>query len=160
MASTRMKNGLTTDCFDISLRRAVKRDMTESPGLEQHQDAELRSADAYRLLQYGPEHRLQVARGGGYGAQHLRAPGLLLQRLGKLLPGLGELTLVFFELLFQIGAGPAHPTNARTWLRSVRTKLATARSALRLLARQGHLVGTVPGPFRSGPPAIDKGRQS
>ena len=36
-------------------------------------------------------------------------------------------------------------------LRSGRTKLATARSALRPLARQGHLVGTVTGPLPVGP---------
>ena len=34
------------------------------------------------------------------------------------------------------------PTNARSRLRSARTKLATVRSALRAFARQGHLVGT------------------
>src|SRR5262245_36263337 len=42
-------------------------------------------------------------------------------------------------------------SHARSRLRSDRTKLATARSAFRALARQGHLVGTVTGPLPVGP---------
>ena len=61
---------------------------------------------------------------------------LLLQRLG--------------ELLLQLGAVFADMTNARSHLRSGRTKLATMRSALRPLARQGHLVGTVIGRLAVG----------
>ena len=45
-------------------------------------------------------------------------------------------------------------------LRSGRTKLATARSALRPLARQGHLVGTVSGPVPVGRPQPQAWRPS
>ena len=48
------------------------------------------------------------------------------------------------ELLCQFGVRSlaCGATNARSRLRSARTKLATVRSALRAFARQGHLVGT------------------
>jgi hypothetical protein len=60
-------------------------------------------------------------------------------------------TLVFFELLFQVGARFAHPADARSRLRSGRTKLAILRSALCPFARQGHLVGTVDRPMLVAP---------
>src|SRR5262245_46882879 len=158
MASTRMKDEFTTHCFRIGLRRAVKSDMTEASGLKHHQDAKLRVADAYRLLQYGLKHWLQVARGAGYDAQHLRAAGLLLQCFGKMLSRVSELAGALFELLFQfesmrleflfqLGASFA-ATNARSWLRSGRWKFASSRLVFRALARQGHPSGTSidPGP--------------
>src|SRR5262245_41288915 len=152
MASTRMKDGFTTHCFRIGLRRAVKSDMTETSGLKHHQDAKLRVADAYRLLQYGLKHWLQVACGAGYDAQHFRAAGLLLQCFGKMLSRVSELAGTLFELLFQfasmrleflfqLGARFA-ATNARPRLRSGRTKLATFRLAFRALARQDYPRGT------------------
>ena len=49
------------------------------------------------------------------------------------------------KLLFQICVGCAKAVKLSSRLRSGRTKVATARSALRPLARQGHLVGTVTG---------------
>jgi hypothetical protein len=76
---------------------------------------------------------------------------LLLQRFGKVLPSLSEFTPVFFELLFQIGTRLARPTNVSSRLRSGRTKTRNTCLALRPLARQGHLVGTVTGPFPVGP---------
>src|SRR5262245_61884361 len=152
MASIRMKDGFTTHCFRISLRRTVQSHMTETSGLKHHQDAKLRVADAYRLLQYGLKHWLQVARGAGYDAQHLRAAGLLLQCFGEMLSHVGELAGALFELffqfasmrgqfLFQLGARFA-ATNARPRLRSGRTKLATLRLAFRALARQVYPRGT------------------
>src|SRR5262249_54504755 len=41
----------------------------------------------------------------GNDLEHLRGRGLLLQRLGKVLPSLGEFAPAFFELLFQLSAG-------------------------------------------------------
>src|SRR6267154_594918 len=58
---------------------------------------------------------------------------------------------------FPAGAPVSNQYTSRTppaWggrLRFGRTKVATARSALRPLARQGHLVGTVTGPLPAGP---------
>src|SRR4029450_7832343 len=71
---------------------------------------------------------------------------------------LGEIVSLRFELLFQIASmrlellyqcrlGFTRRSNACSRLRSARTKLATACSPLRPLASQGHLVGTVTGPF-------------
>src|SRR4029077_7970500 len=169
MANTRMKDWFTTHCFRIGLRRAVQCDMPESSGLIHHQDATLCLADAYRLLQNGLKYWLQVAGRAGYDAQHLRAPGLLLQRLGKVLSRVAELVGACFELPLQIAnmrcelfyqwGGFTRRSNAHSSLRSGRTKVATARSALRPLARQGHLVGTVTGPLPSGP-AKDRGSHS
>jgi hypothetical protein len=62
---------------------------------------------------------------------------LLLRRLDQALPRVVDLASARFELLFEIGAGPASSTNPR--LLSGRMKVATARSALRPFARQGHL---------------------
>ena len=58
--------------------------------------------------------------------------------------------------LRQLGRVRASPNSACGRTRALafvrrRTKLATARSALRPLARQGHLVGTVTGPRPGGP---------
>ena len=89
------------------------------------QVAELGLADARRIRQHGLEHRLQLAGRARDDLQHLGGRGLLLQRLG--------------ELLFQFGARFATAADARSRLRSGRTKLATVRSALRAFARQGHL---------------------
>jgi len=61
----------------------------------------------------------------------------LLRRLDQALPRLVDLPSARFELLFEIGAGPASSTDPR--LRSGRMKLATPRAALRPFARQGHL---------------------
>src|SRR6266566_7810791 len=63
-----------------------------------------------------------------------------------------EVASAIFELLFQIGARLTHPTNARSRLRSGRTKTTNAGLALRPFARQEV---TSPAqslvPFRSGP---------
>ena len=93
-------------------------------------DTEYRSwpRRARRVRKNGLEHRLELARRARDDAQHLGGRGLLLQRLG--------------ELPFQLGAGRAAAANARSRLRSGRTKLATTRSAFRALARQGHPGGT------------------
>src|SRR6516165_11485530 len=72
-------------------------------------------------------------------------------RFGKVPPSFGEFAPVFFELLFQISARLTHPTNARSRLRSGRTKTTNAGLALRPFARQGHLAGTATGPLPVGP---------
>jgi hypothetical protein len=93
---------------------------------------------------HGLEHRLHLRGRPADDFQHLGGCRLPLQ-------GLGELAPVLFELLFQIGTWLAHPANARSHLRSGRTKLATMCSVLRAFARQGHLVGTLTGPLPVGP---------
>src|SRR5262249_44818610 len=71
---------------------------------------------------------------------------LLFLRLSKVHPSLDKFVPVFFKLLFQIGTRLTHPINARSRLRSGRTKLAAACWTICAFARQGHLVGTVTGP--------------
>src|SRR5258707_15272130 len=68
-----------------------------------------------------------------------------------MLPGFGELALTRFELLLQFSPWLASPIDGRPRLRSRRTKTASACSALRPFASQGHLVDTVTGPFSVGP---------
>src|SRR5262245_23332762 len=103
--------------------------------------AELRIAEAHRVCQHGLEYRFELARRARDDLENLRGRGLLLQRLGKVLARLGELAPVFFEFLFQFGVGNANGINVSSRLRSIRTKTASVRSALRPFARQGHLVG-------------------
>src|SRR5882724_11624278 len=71
-------------------------------------------------------------------AQHLGGGSLLLRRLDKALTRMGDLPSACSELLFEIGAALASPTNAH--FRTGQIKLATSRSALRLFASQGHLL--------------------
>src|SRR6516225_603206 len=99
--------------------------------------------------QNGLEDRLQLAGRTGDHLQHLGGRGLLLPRLG-------ELTGARFELLFQLDQRIGPVANARSRLRSGRTKLAAPRWAICAFERQGHLVGTVTGsPFRSAQPRIE-----
>src|SRR6516225_1576540 len=87
--------------------------------------------------QNGLEDRLQLAGRTGDHTQHLGGRGLLLPRLG-------ELTGARFELLFQLDQRIGPVANARSRLRSGRTKLVTECSAFRAFARQDHLLGTGP----------------
>src|SRR5215813_11251266 len=104
-------------------------------------------ANAHCIGQHGLEHRLKLARRTRDDAQHFRCCGLLLQRLGKLPPCLGELTGARFELSV---------ANVRSRLRSGRTKLATARWVICAFERQGHLVGTANwSPSGSAPARIE-----
>ena len=64
---------------------------------------------------------------------------------------LGKLAGARFQLLFQPDESVAPVANARSRLRSGRTKLAAARWVLCAFERQGHLVGTVTGPLPVGP---------
>src|SRR4029450_11096716 len=78
------------------------------------------------------------------------------QGLGKVPPRLGQLTGARFELLFQLDQRIGPVANARSRLRSGRTKLAAACWILCAFERQGHLVGTATGPpFRSAQPRIE-----
>src|SRR5262245_28807519 len=109
--------------------------------------------EAARVGQNSLKDGLRVAWRTGDRAEYLGDRRLLLQRLGKVPPHLGELTGARFELLFQLAQRIGPVANARFRLRSGRTKLAAARRC----ARQGHLVGTVTGPplrpfAASGPP--------
>jgi hypothetical protein len=94
------------------------------------------------------QHRLNLGRRVRDDAQNLGGGGLLLQRLDKVLPHVGDLASACFELLFEIGAGRVSSTDAGFRVRSGQTNLATVRSALRPFARQGHLIGTGIGPQR------------
>src|SRR5260370_6354227 len=103
--------------------------------------------EAARVGQNSLKDGLKVTWGTGDRAEHLGGTRLLLQRVGKVAPHLGELTGARFELLFQLAQRIGPVANARFRLRSGRTKLAAARrSTMCTFARQGHLVGTVTGP--------------
>src|SRR5215831_2304859 len=97
--------------------------------LPQVQHAELGLAQPRRVRQYGLEHGLQVAGRARDDTQHFIGRRLPLQCLGKVLPSLDKFVPVFFELLFQIGTRLTYPINARSRLRSGRTKLAAALAA-------------------------------
>src|SRR5262245_5220935 len=111
------------------------------------------AASLFGVCQQGFEYRFQLARRARNDAQHLGGCCLLLQRLGKLLPSLGELGPRFgeppsacVEFLFQFGPRLVRPSDVRSRLRSGRTKLAAACWTICAFVRQGHLVGTVTGP--------------
>ena len=64
--------------------------MRKRVAFAQEQIAELRLADAGRILQHGLEHRLQVAGRAGDDLQHLGGRGLLLQRFGEIVGALAQ----------------------------------------------------------------------
>src|SRR5215831_12984863 len=85
-----------------------------------------------------PPGGLELGRRRTDDPQNLGCRRLLLQHLRK--------------FLLQISGGLADAANARSRLRSGRTKLAAARWAICAFERQGHLVGTVTGhPIPVGP---------
>src|SRR5262245_26116155 len=102
--------------------------------------------EAARVGQNSLKDALKVAWRTGDRAEYLGGRRLLLQRLGKVPPHLGELTGARFELLFQLARRIGRVANARFRPRSGRTKLAGARRTSCTFARQNHLVGTVTGP--------------
>jgi len=63
---------------------------------------ELGLTDAHCISQHGLKHRLKLARRSADDLQHLGRSRLLLQRLGKVPPRLGEFTGAHFELPFQL----------------------------------------------------------
>ena len=76
---------------------------------------------------------------------------LLLQRLGKVRPGPRRARGCALQAFFQLGAAlRSRPTRVLAFV-PVERSLRPLRSALRPLARQGHLVGTVTGPLPVGP---------
>src|SRR6516164_5586488 len=104
--------------------------------------------EAARVGQNSLKDGLKVAWRAGDRAEYLGGRRLLLQRLGKVAPHLGELTGARFELLFQLAQRIGPVANARFRLRSGRTKFAAARRSTNCtFARQGHLVGTATPPF-------------
>ena len=86
--------------------------------------------EATRVSQNSLKDGLKVAWRAGDRAEYLGGRRLLLQRLEKVPPHLGELTGARFELLFQLAQRIGPVANARFRLRSGRTKLATVRPAL------------------------------
>ena len=138
-------------------RHLARRNRLDYPIFVPEQHGKAGATHSCGILQHRPKDRLQFPRSAGDESQHLRSRRLLLQRLGKVHPCGGELAFPRYELLFQLarvclelrlqfGTG-FPPDRARSRLRSFRTKRATMRSALRPLARQGHLVGIATGPF-------------
>src|SRR5438045_7720234 len=111
--------------------RAVHRNDAKCVSLAEIQIPELSVADARRVLQHRLEHGLQIAGEAADDLQHLGGGRLLLQRLCKVLARLGEFAPRCFKLVFQICVGCAKAVNVSSRLRSGRTKVATARSALR-----------------------------
>src|SRR6516225_6367735 len=129
----------------------------------------VRLAQPRCALTHGVEHVLNVGRRARDGSEDLTGRVLLLQRLpnlplcfGKLppslvsvVPRLVKLAGARFELLFQLDRWIGLVANARSRLRSGRTKFA-ARWTICAFARQDHLVGTVTGPpFRSAQLTIE-----
>jgi hypothetical protein len=96
----------------------------------------IRIAKAGCRLSERIEHHLQIEGGPADDLEHVGGGGLLLQRLAQLL---FEIASARVELLYQCRLGFTRQGNARTRLRSGRTKLANVRSAFRALARRGHL---------------------
>src|SRR6516225_9138335 len=112
--------------------------------------------EAARVGQNSLKDGLKVAWRAGDRAEYLGGRRLLLQRLGKVAPHLGELTGARFELLFQLAQRIGPVASARFRLRSSRTKLAGACWTICTFARQGHPVGTVIGsPFGRAQPRIE-----
>jgi hypothetical protein len=122
--------------FCVRWRRVVERNNAKSISLSEKQHSKFGPAEARRVRQYGLEYWLQVFRRTRDDPQYLEHRCLLLQSLG--------------EFPFQLSAWFAAAGNAPRCLRSGRTKTASMLSALRPLARQGHLVGTVTGPLPVG----------
>ena len=113
--------------------------------------------EAARVGQNSLKDRPKVAWRTGDRAEYLGGRRLLLQRLGKVPPHLGELTGARFELLFQLAQRIGPVANARFRLRSGQTKLAGAWTSC-TFARQGYLVGTVTDPPLRPSPLADRPR--
>src|SRR5215831_13916452 len=114
--------------------------------------------EAARVGQNSLKDGLKVAWRTGDRAEYLGGRRLLLQRLGKVPPHLGQLTGARFELLFRLAQRIGPVANARFRLGSGRTKLAGARSTICTFGRQGHLVGTVTDPPLRPSPLADRPR--
>src|SRR5262245_2937869 len=135
-------------------RLIVSCDWPKQVTITKQQRAEFRLANMYCIPQHRLENGFELAGRPADDLQHFGCRALLLQCLG-------QLALALFELLFQLvsvclqvqwrSLGLAVTGSTHSRLRSYRTKVATLRSVLRPLARQGHLVGTVAGPLSVGP---------
>jgi hypothetical protein len=107
--------------FDVAARRVVEGDSAERISIIEVQHAKLGSAEARGVAKESLKDRLQVAGRTGDDSQHLGC-----RRLRRR------------ERLSHVGRGLTADGSMRSPLRSHGTKLATARSAFRALARQGH----------------------
>src|SRR5262249_21202829 len=93
------KYGMEPSMFGKCRRYVVMRHVAKAIAFIEVEHPELGPADASCARQHCLEHRLQFARRAADDLQHLRGRGLLLQRLGEVLPRLGEFAPAFFKLL-------------------------------------------------------------
>src|SRR5215472_19091681 len=111
MDSPRFEHG--TACYPVSVKwlPLTEGKSAERPGMRtEHHYVAVAEKDprVQRFAQTGGirddrvQNRLKIARRFADDAQHLCGSGLLLKRLGKVPPRLGELTSARFELLFQL----------------------------------------------------------
>jgi hypothetical protein len=111
-------DGFAPPHFFIRGRGVVHRGDPKRISFMEVERAEIGLAQPRRVRQHCLENGLQLAWRAGDDLEHLGGRRLLLQRLGKVPPRLGEFAPVFFELLFQIGTRLTHPVNACSHLRS------------------------------------------
>src|SRR5262249_57136591 len=104
------------------VRNAQHCDGSELFRLVQIQDAEIRLADARRLLEHRPKNRLELARRARDGLEHLPGRSLLFERFG-------QLALLDLQLRFQRRAGFVRAAGAPS-PRTPRLPRAAARSPL------------------------------
>ena len=133
-----------------SLGHVVMGHAPEAAALVEQHAAEICYADTRGILQHGLEHGLQLAGRAGDDAEHLGGRSFSFDRLGEECPCLGKLLRVCFEFISKAARGSGSwPTRVCAFV-PVERRPRTRGVALRPLARQGHLVGTVTGPFRVG----------
>src|SRR5262249_9804212 len=105
MPRRRSYERLSPPLLHESRRRSVGGNDAERIAFTQRGDAELGSANLYRIRQHGLKHRLKFAGGTRDDSQHLRGRRLLLQRLAELarerLKLLLKIARVRLELLFR-----------------------------------------------------------
>src|SRR5262245_20533592 len=75
----------TWEFFQKVQRHIMQCDLAKCASLEEAKKPKPRPADARRVLQNRPEHRLQISWRAADDLQYLRRRGLLLQRFGQFL---------------------------------------------------------------------------
>jgi hypothetical protein len=98
----RPEQWFTSPCFHQRGWRVLHCSRVEAVSSREKKNAKFGITNARGIFQYGLEYRLQLTARARDDAQHLCGRRLLLQRLGKVPPRLGEFTGARFELLFQL----------------------------------------------------------